>query len=56
MTFHEQPTTPFVPLECRYVAAALQLQPDARAAELTRDRESEQDMRDGETWGEAAGH
>lgn len=38
MTFHEQPTTLFVPLECRYVtaasAAALQLQPDARATEI----------------------
>lgn len=33
MTFREQPTILFVPLECRYVtaaaAAALQLQPEA---------------------------
>lgn len=38
MTFREQPTILFVPLECRYVtaasAAALQLQPDARATKL----------------------
>lgn len=46
MTFRGQPTILFVPLECRYVAAAsaaaLQLQPEASATKLPetmRDRE-----------------
>lgn len=36
MTFREQPTILFVPLECRYVtaASAAALQPDARATKL----------------------
>lgn len=50
MTFCEQPTILFVPLECRYVtaasAAALQLQPDARATELP------ETMREGRIEGE----
>lgn len=52
MTFREQPTILFVPLECRYVtaasAAALQLQPDARATKLPetmRERERERGKR-----------
>jgi len=55
MTFREQPTILFVPLECRYVtaasAAALQLQPDAGATKLPetmseRERERGREERD----------
>lgn len=57
MTFREQPTILFVPLECRYVtaasAAALQLQPDARATKLPetmREREGGEEKRAIERW------
>lgn len=56
MTFREQPTILFVSLECRYVtaasAAALQLQPDARATELPQwESKRGDERREIELWG-----